>query len=40
MQMSEAYADPCQTSKMECFAKIVNDFQLLTISVKRFILDV
>ena len=23
---SEAYSEPCQTSNMECFAKIVNSF--------------
>ena len=32
--MSEACSGPCQTIKMECFAKIVNGF------AKRPILDV
>ena len=27
--MSEAYLEPCQTSKMEHFAKIINGFQRL-----------
>ena len=39
-QYSEAYSEPSQTSKMEFFAKIVNGFQLLTISAKRSIVDV
>ena len=25
--LSEGYSEPCQTSKMEHFAKIVNDFK-------------
>ena len=33
----EAYSEPCHTSKMELFAKIVYDWKLLT---KTFILDV
>ena len=41
---TEAYSEPCQTSKMELFAKIVNVFQWWIIFVKRFckrsILDV
>ena len=31
---SEAYSEPCQTSKMEIYTKIVNVFSLLTILVK------
>ena len=30
----------CQTSKKDCFAKIVGDFQLLTIFPKDYILDI
>ena len=37
---SEAYSEPCQTSKMEVFAKIVNGFSFLTIFLKLSILDV
>ena len=37
---SEAYSEPCQTSTVECFARIVNDFQHVTIFTKRSILDV
>ena len=37
---SEAYSEPCQTSKVEIFAKIVNGFCQLTIFSKRSILDV
>ena len=37
---TEAYPEPCQTSKMERFAKIVNDFYPLTIFTRRSILDV
>ena len=36
----ELYSQPCQTSKMERFGKIVNRFQRLTIFTKRSILDV
>ena len=36
----EAYSEPCQTSKMEAFTKIVNGFSVLTISAKSFTLDV
>ena len=35
----EAYSESCQTSKMECFANIVNNEKPLTISVIRSILD-
>ena len=37
---TEAYSEPCQTSKIESFAKIVNGFMPLTIFAKRSILDV
>ena len=33
------FSEPSQTSKMELFEKIVNDFQFLTIFPKSFILD-
>ena len=36
----DAYLEFCQTSKMDCFAKIVNGFYPLTILVKHSILDV
>ena len=36
----EVYSEPCQPSKMECLAKIVNSFQSLTIFAKISILDV
>ena len=36
----EAYPEPCQTSKMDCFVKIVNDLNLLTFFVRHPILDV
>ena len=29
---TEAYSEPCQTSKIKLFAKILNCFQLLTIA--------
>ena len=34
------YSEPCQTSKLELFAKIVNGVQPLTIFAKIFIIDV
>ena len=34
------YVRPCQTCKMNCFAKIVNGWKLWTIFVQHFILDV
>ena len=34
------YSGPCQTSKMERFAKLVNLFKPLSNFTKRFILDV
>ena len=37
---TEAYSEPCRTSKMGLFVKIVNSFQPFTISAKSFILDV
>ena len=37
---AEEYLDPCQTPKMEFFAKIDISFNLLTISAKTSILDV
>ena len=37
---SEAYSKPCQTSKMEVFAKIMNGFSFLVIFAKSSILDV
>ena len=40
MWYSIAYSGPCQTSKMECFAKIANTIQALTIFAKGSILDV
>ena len=38
--ITQAYSEPCQTSKIERFAKIVNVFQPLTTFAKRTILDV
>ena len=35
---AEAYSVPFQTSKMECFAEIVNSFQSLSILAKRSVL--
>ena len=32
---AETYSDPCKISKMKLFAKILNDFQLLTMVYKR-----
>ena len=36
----EEYSETSQTSKMECFAKIVNDEKFLTIFPKRSVSDV
>ena len=36
----EVYSEPSQTSKMELFAKRVNDWKLLTFFVKNSVLDV
>ena len=38
--MSEAYSEPCQTSKMELFATIVKSFQPISIFSKNSILDI
>ena len=37
---SEAYSESCQTSKIEDFAKIVNNFSLFIIFVKSSILEI
>ena len=37
---TEAYSEPCQTSKMGRFVKIVNRLKSLTIFIKRTILDI
>ena len=37
---SQRHSEPCQASKMERFAKIINDQRPLTIFAKRSILDV
>ena len=37
---SEAYSKPCQSSKNELFAKIINSFQPFTIFEKTSILDI
>ena len=37
--ISETFSEPCQISKMEHLAKIVNSFHPLTISAKSSILD-
>ena len=37
---SQAYSEPCQTSKMECFEEVVNSWKLLTYFAKLSILDV
>ena len=41
-RVSQVHSEPCETSKMKRFVKIVNgfNFQSLTIFVKRFILNV
>ena len=36
---TEAYSEPCHTSEMGRFAKIINDFQLLTVFTKSSILN-
>ena len=36
----EAYPEPCQASKMDCFVKIVNGLNLLTFFVRHSTLDV
>ena len=40
MPRSEVYSEPSQTSKMQFFAKIVEDFESLIIFVKCSISDV
>ena len=40
MEYGELHSKLSQTSKMECFAKIVNGFQLLTNFAKQLILQV
>ena len=37
---TEVYSEPSQTSKIECFPKIVNGYKSLIIFVKSSILDV
>ena len=32
---TEGYSEPCRSSKMELFARIVNGFQLLTIFLQK-----
>ena len=39
LHYTEEYSEPCETSKKERFAKIVNDFRLLIILAKHSILD-
>ena len=39
-KMLEAYLEPCQTSKMEFHAKIINGFWKFNIFAKKFIVDV
>ena len=34
------YSESCQTSRIECFAKIVNDFSAFTIFAKCSIFDI
>ena len=36
----ETYSEPCQTSKMKSFDKIVNGFQPITVFENSSILDV
>ena len=40
MNISEVYLEPCQTSKMELFAKVVNSFYPQTSFSKSSILDI
>ena len=35
----DAYSEPCQASKIECFAEILNSFQPLNICALSSILD-
>ena len=38
--ISQTHSEPCETSKMELFAKLVNHFQSLNIFPKSSILDI
>ena len=40
MSISETYSQPCETSKRECFAKVVNGLQLLTLFTEHAMSDV
>ena len=40
LSKSEINSEPCKTSKMECFVKIVSGLKLLTFFAKDSILDV
>ena len=40
LNKSEAYSEPCQTSKMERFVKIVNGYNPLILLANHSILDV
>ena len=40
MKDAQTYSEPCQASKVDLFREIVNDFWLLTIFLKSFILDI
>ena len=40
IQCTEAYSEPCKTSKMQLSVKIANSGKLLIIFVNGFILDV
>ena len=37
---TRANSEPCQTSKIECFAKIGSSLQLLTVFAKHSMVDV
>ena len=37
---SEAYSELCQTSKVDLFAKIVNDFKKITIFKRNSVLEI
>ena len=39
-ELAEAYTKPCQTSKVECFAEMVNGSTMLTVFAKHFLLNV
>ena len=38
-RISEEYSEPCQWSKIQLYAKIVNGSKSLTIFAKNFVLD-